>query len=538
MPLFDAYLMADWSAAGVPRLGKDSIWIAYGVREGDGFTLLWNDNLPTRHAALERIAETMRDCATSGLRLMAGFDFAFGYPQGTAEQLTGSPRWDAIWAHLADAIIDGPDNGSNRLAVAARLNGRLLPEHGVRFWGNGTKTEHVGLSRTKAGFQAGSISERRVIERHLPGAKTLWQLAGAGAVGSQSLVGIAGLERLRRHPDLAGKIRVWPFETGFAHDLDAPIVITEIYPSLLPITQKQDEPCTDAAQVRTVVETFASLDAEDALEPHLAAPDSLAETDRAAVLSEEGWIVGSTLARAGSTSVARVLPQVASAPIADAPKSADAPSDSQPFDYVRDPDEIYRRSFATIEDESDFSKLPSDLHGIAVRLIHACGMVDLVASIAASNDAATSGRAALRAGAPILCDVEMVRHGIISRSLPAENEVLCLLNDPPVPVLAKTHGTTRSAAQVDLWLPRLDGAIVAIGNAPTALFRLLELIEAGAPKPALIIGMPVGFVGAVESKEALASRPHGVPFIAVHGRRGGSAMASAAVNALALEAGR
>ncbi|WP_404864490.1 precorrin-8X methylmutase [Georhizobium sp. MAB10] len=224
--------------------------------------------------------------------------------------------------------------------------------------------------------------------------------------------------------------------------------------------------------------------------------------------------------------------------MADAPKSADAPSNSQPFDYVRDPDEIYRRSFATIEDEADFSKLPSDLHAIAVRLIHACGMVDLVASIAASNDAATSGRAALRAGAPILCDVEMVRHGIISRSLAAENEVLCLLNDPSVPVLAKKQGTTRSAAQVDLWLPRLDGAIVAIGNAPTALFRLLELIEAGAPKPALIIGIPVGFVGAVESKEALASRPHGVPFITVHGRRGGSAMASAAVNALALEAGR
>ncbi|WP_245451541.1 precorrin-8X methylmutase [Georhizobium profundi] len=224
--------------------------------------------------------------------------------------------------------------------------------------------------------------------------------------------------------------------------------------------------------------------------------------------------------------------------MANAPRSANATSDSQPLDYVRDPDEIYRRSFVTIEAEADFSKLSSDLHAIAVRLIHACGMVDLVDCIAASNDAATSGRAALRAGAPILCDVEMVRHGIISRSLPAENEVLCLLNDPSVPALAKKQGTTRSAAQVDLWLPRLEGAIVAIGNAPTALFRLLELIEAGAPKPALIIGMPVGFVGAVESKEALASRPHGVPFITVHGRRGGSAMASAAVNALALEAGR
>jgi precorrin-8X/cobalt-precorrin-8 methylmutase len=165
-------------------------------------------------------------------------------------------------------------------------------------------------------------------------------------------------------------------------------------------------------------------------------------------------------------------------------------------------------------------------------------MVDLVDDIQASADAAAAGWAALRAGAPILCDAEMVRHGIISRSLPAENEVICLLNEKGVAPLAKLHKTTRSAAQVDLWLSHLEGAIVAIGNAPTALFRLLELIEAGGPRPALVIGMPVGFVGAAESKHALATLPHGMPFITVRGRRGGSAMASAAVNALALEVAR
>jgi len=187
---------------------------------------------------------------------------------------------------------------------------------------------------------------------------------------------------------------------------------------------------------------------------------------------------------------------------------------TSPLDYIRDPAEIYRRSFA-------------------VRLIHACGMVDLAGDIAFSEGAFEAGAAALAGGAPILCDAEMVRHGIIRRLLPAENEVICLLTDERVRPKAAETGNTRSAAQVDLWDERLAGAVVAIGNAPTALFRLLERLDAGAPKPAVILGLPVGFVGAAESKEALIADPRGVPFIAVRGRRGGSAMASAAVNALA-----
>lgn len=200
---------------------------------------------------------------------------------------------------------------------------------------------------------------------------------------------------------------------------------------------------------------------------------------------------------------------------------------------IRDPAEIYRRSFAIIQAEADLARFGADTRSIVVRMIHACGMVDLADDIVVSPGFAQSARAALEAGAPVLCDAEMVRHGIITRLMPAGNEVICVLNDPQVREIAARDATTRSAAQVDLWAKRMAGAVIAIGNAPTALFRLLELIDAGAPKPAAIIGIPVGFVGAAESKEALVADPRGVEFLTVKGRRGGSALASAAVNAIA-----
>lgn len=200
---------------------------------------------------------------------------------------------------------------------------------------------------------------------------------------------------------------------------------------------------------------------------------------------------------------------------------------------IRDPAEIYRRSFAIIQAEADLARFGVDTRSIVVRMIHACGMVDLADDIIVSDGFARSARAALEAGAPVLCDAEMVRHGIITRLMPAGNEVRCLLNEPQVREIAARDATTRSAAQVDLWAGLMAGAVIAIGNAPTALFRLLELIDAGAPRPAAIIGIPVGFVGAAESKEALASDPRGVEFLTVRGRRGGSALASAAVNAVA-----
>ncbi|MCM8738356.1 precorrin-8X methylmutase [Azospirillum sp. A1-3] len=203
------------------------------------------------------------------------------------------------------------------------------------------------------------------------------------------------------------------------------------------------------------------------------------------------------------------------------------------YDYIRDGAAIYRQSFATIRAEADLFAIPDDLKPVAVRVIHACGMVDAAQDLLFSADVGSAARAALRSGAPILCDSEMVAHGVTRARLPADNAVVCTLRDPAVPDLAKAIGNTRSAAALDLWGDRLGGSVVAIGNAPTALFYLLELLAAGAPKPAAILGFPVGFVGAMESKEALAENPFGVPYLAIRGRRGGSAMAAAAVNALA-----
>jgi precorrin isomerase len=206
-----------------------------------------------------------------------------------------------------------------------------------------------------------------------------------------------------------------------------------------------------------------------------------------------------------------------------------------PLDYIRDGAEIYRQSFATIRAEANLDCLPADFDSVAVRLIHACGMIDIVSDLDYSIDAVRVGRSALAAGAPILCDARMVADGVTRKRLPADNRVICTLPDERVVALAAQLENTRSAAALELWLPHFAGAVVAIGNAPTALFRLLEMLDEGAPKPALILGFPVGFVGAVESKAALAADSRGIPFLTIHGRRGGSAMAAAAVNALAME---
>jgi precorrin-8X/cobalt-precorrin-8 methylmutase len=200
-------------------------------------------------------------------------------------------------------------------------------------------------------------------------------------------------------------------------------------------------------------------------------------------------------------------------------------------EYEHDGAAIYRRSFATIRAEADLSGLPDDVARVAVRMIHACGQVDLVDDLAFSPDVVRRAREALDSGAPVLCDAEMVASGITRRRLPKDNDVVCTLNDPRTPELARELGTTRTAAALELWRDRLAGAVVAIGNAPTALFHLLELVEAGGPRPAAVLGIPVGFVGAVESKEALAGSD--LEFLVVRGRRGGSAITAAAVNAIA-----
>jgi precorrin-8X/cobalt-precorrin-8 methylmutase len=213
---------------------------------------------------------------------------------------------------------------------------------------------------------------------------------------------------------------------------------------------------------------------------------------------------------------------------------SEAPAVSR-FNYMRDGAEIYRRSFATIRAEADLARFARDEEHVAVRMIHACGMVEIAGDLVFSNGAVAQARRALRQGAPVLCDSKMLARGIIAARLPAANEVICTLEDPAVPSLAQKLGTTRSAAALQLWRDRLDGAVVAIGNAPTALFHLLDMLDETFARPACVIGMPVGFVGAAESKDALITDAR-VPCITIKGRKGGSAMAAAALNAIASEA--
>lgn len=202
--------------------------------------------------------------------------------------------------------------------------------------------------------------------------------------------------------------------------------------------------------------------------------------------------------------------------------------------YLTDAAEIYRRSFAIIRSEAELARFPADIAQVVVRMIHGCGQVDLAGDIAFTPGVVAAARGALQGGAPILCDANMVASGVTHRRLPAGNEVLCLLRDPRVPDLAARLGTTRSAAALELWRDRLEGAVVAIGNAPTALFHLLDMVAAGGPTPAAVLGIPVGFVGAAESKEALAESS-GLEYLTVRGRRGGSAITASALNAIASE---
>ena len=205
------------------------------------------------------------------------------------------------------------------------------------------------------------------------------------------------------------------------------------------------------------------------------------------------------------------------------------------MDYLRDPKAIYAESFRQVRAASDLSRVPAALESVALRLVHACGMPEVLDDLVWSDDLAATARQALADGAPVLADCRMVQEGVIRSRLPARNAVICTLQDPRVPALARELETTRSAAAVELWRPDLTGAVVAVGNAPTALFHLLEMIQDGGPKPAAILGFPVGFVGAAESKQALVAGGHGAAFLALKGRKGGSALAAAAVNALASE---
>jgi precorrin-8X/cobalt-precorrin-8 methylmutase len=502
MTLFDAYVMVDWSAAARPVTGADSIWIAAWERDGGRMVERRLANPPTRDAAALLLAEILSDLVARGRTTLAGFDFPLGFPAGFAARLDARrPDWRGVWRQLAGRLADAPDNANDRFAAAARMN-RDVSGGASPFWGlpAGQTDDHLTATRP-ADFSA--LADWRLTERRVKGVQSAWKLYGAGSVGSQALLGIAALERLRNHPWLAGQVRVWPFETGLAR-LERPpegrVILAEVWPGLVPLAADGGE-VRDAAQMRALCRNFAGLDEAGRLAPLFAGDPTLAPAEKAAAETEEGWILGT----------AGLMVSLSN--------------------HERDPQAITEQSFAIIRAEADLARFPGAMEQVAVRIIHACGMPEVAADLMFSPGAAEAGRAALAAGKPILTDVQMVAHGVTRRRLPAANPVVCLLDDPRVPELARQMSTTRSAAAVTLWRERLDGAVVAIGNAPTALFQLLAMIAEGAPPPAVILGFPVGFVGAAESKEALIAS--GLPFVALPGRRGGSAMAAAAVNALA-----
>ena len=512
-PLFDSYLVVDWSAAAVPRRGRDSIWLCHLRRAGDGICRAHLENPETRLAARERLAELLAADIGAGRSVLAGFDFPFGYPEGFAVRLAGSAAdWRSVWQLLGDWLIEEGGNANNRFDVAARLNQRVCAG-AAPFWG--CPPRHVGDflgMRHHRRHDSLGIAEQRLADARAKGPQPVWKLYGAGSAGSQALTGIPIVHWLRQRFD--GAALIWPFETGLA----APprragqIVFAEIYPSLVPERRYNGE-VKDAAQVRSIARYFAALDDAGRLAALFSGAPDLTPDQRRRIEREESWILGVT----GTET--RPTPAMT----------------QQSYDYLRDPDAIYRESFARVRAEADLSALPEELHALALRLAHAAGDASILRHLVWSEGAVAAGRAALRAGAPILVDAAMVKAGIIERRLTQKSKVLCLIGDKRVPALAKRLGTTRSAAAVELWRPALAGAVVAIGNAPTALFHLLEMIAAGAPKPALMLGFPVGFVGAAEAKAALAANTLGLPFVALAGRRGGSALAAAAVNALAGE---
>jgi precorrin-8X/cobalt-precorrin-8 methylmutase len=538
--LFDHYVIVDWSAASRPKQGRDSIWIC---RLGaDGETVY---NPPTRHAAEALLAGMLAEASERDERVIAGFDFPFGYPAGFAARLglTGMP-WRALWDEISKLVDDQMDNRNNRFFVGATLNRRVTNGKGrFPFWGCpvGFTHDFLGPHHHRGHTSDEPLKERRLIDEWMVGAQPCWKLAYTGSVGSQSLTGIPVVRRLRDDPRWADRARIWPFETGLHPPADAQIVFAEVWPSWWRNLIRPDHgPPNDRAQVRTVAGIFAARDRAGELAAWFAGDPDLSHEQRATVLAEEAWTLGVTAPRRPpkprspppGAETTPTLPSPASGGGLRAERLNGGEAKTAGYTYLRDPAAIYRRSFALIRSEAGLSRFPSGLRPLAIRLAHAAGDIAILDDLAWSRGAANAGPRALAKGAAILVDSEMVAAGITRERLPAENRVICTLRDPTVPALAASHKTTRSAAAVELWRARLAGSVVAIGNAPTALFRLLEILMAGADKPALILAFPVGFVGAAEAKEALIGFDRRLVYVTLRGRRGGSALAAAAVNAL------
>ncbi len=509
--LFDSYIMVDWSAAATPKTGADSIWLSVVERRGKELVETRLLNPSTREEACTELVELLSDLSARGLRTLVGCDFAFGYPKDFSRSLDlRETSWRGVWKELSLRIKDGADNHNNRFDVAAEFNKRLSGGVGP-FWGCPKAKQNAFLESRKP-YMNPLVNEVRICEQRIKGIKPVWQLLGTGCVGSQTMMGIARLEKLRRHPWLEGQVKIWPFETGLSAEDLGEITLAEIYPSQIKVKSMEQLP-KDAIQVRTMAHHYAELDQLGELAVLFEGDRDLTEEQRETVENEEGWVLG-----------------VGKGPKEQALSWLDT--------YIRKPNDIYLKSQEMIESDIDVSGFDKDIQDVAIRMIHACGDAHVGPDIAYSPGAATKGRAALKKGCPILVDVEMVSHGIIRKRLSENNAVVCTLNDPRSAGKAKELETTRSAAALEFWEEWLEGSVVVIGNAPTALFHLIQgILDGRFAKPALIVACPVGFVGAMESKETLIALAEdiGVPYITLRGRRGGSAIAASALNALAKE---
>ena len=285
MPLFDRYLIVDWSAANTPKRGKDSIWI--GLCGSDIETRI--ENIPTRAAATLFAASQIEQALEKGKRLIAGFDFGFGYPSGAFRSVDDNDSWETMWRMISEGIEDDEQNRSNRFEYASGLNTEIFADVEGPFWGH--PHQHAGrysdLGPKRPHYD--KVREKRIVETVVPSAQPLWKLAYTGSVGSQTLLGIARLQTLRLQ--FSDHIAVWPFETSFANDLSKPVTLAEVYPSIIPVEVYPGE-VKDAAQVRTVAEWFRAFDADDELEILFSAPESLSDEQRQIVVQTEGWIVG------------------------------------------------------------------------------------------------------------------------------------------------------------------------------------------------------------------------------------------------------
>jgi len=525
--MFDTVAMVDWSAATVPRTGRDSIWVCWHAPDGERLA-----NPPTRSAAKALLQDWLAAALSGSERVLLGFDFPFGYPAGFAARLgLSGPPWRAIWDEIARLLRDDENNLNNRFDVAEALNRRVS---GTRFpfWGcpPAPARGHLG-SRHHRGHEQNGLAERRLVDLHIPSAQPCWKLLGAGSAGGQALTGIPVVRALRDDPRWSGRVRVWPFETGLQIPENRSAVIVEVYPSLWAVTPAAGEP-KDAAQVRSVARFFAKRDRMGELAALFAGDPGLSREQRRRVEAEEAWTLGVTAANQKPIAVPAAAPHP---PAPRVPPSHGTRGEGRgerlsprTYDYLCDPAEISRRSFAIIRREADLARFPRRLQPLALRLAHAAGDPTILGRLAWSRGAVAAGQRALAAGAPIIVDSNIVAAGITG-----ERRIICTLLNAETSQLAAGLRTTRSAAAVELWRPHLAGAVVAIGNAPTALFRLLEMLAEGDPKPTLVLGFPVGFVGAAEAKAALAAFGRSLEFITLHGRRGGSALAAAAINALA-----